>query len=174
MASKNASRAIDPFEIFKQAAAFEQASFNLSADFKKGGLLMRVPMIVNSSFSMELFLKCLLHLRGKCTAAKGHELLKLYDALDKGDHDRIEPHFIRELKANPVMQNIWNLEKAGKLKPLSWRITDILDRANKAFSGWRFSFELQHNQMIYAGVQPIRDAVRFVIIEDRPTWPVSI
>ena len=46
-----------------------------------------VPFVVNSAFSIELYLKTLHHLRG--TSVRGHSLLAIYDALSDESRDMV-------------------------------------------------------------------------------------
>lgn len=165
------AKPLDPFRIFKHATAFELATFTLAKGFKQGNEAFRVPFIVNSAFSAELYFKCLLHLEQRGDKADGHELHKLYQSFTKPHKQRIEVMFQQGMQTNPVMANIFAHESSGDLPKLSWGIDDILKRCNLAFPKWRFSYELAKNEMVYAGIQPIRDAVRSLILELQPTWP---
>ncbi|MBI3894514.1 MAG: hypothetical protein HY313_01145 [Acidobacteria bacterium] len=68
--------------MFRQALSFSTtAAYIHKRDLLKAPTngLSVVPFVVNSAFSIELYLKTLLNLHG--VAARGHSLLNLYDAL---------------------------------------------------------------------------------------------
>jgi hypothetical protein len=142
---KSSALAIDPFKLFKQATFFELASFRLSRAFKAGDEAMRVPFIVNSAFSFELFLKCLLAIEGKCDFRNIHDLHKLHGMLNDKHAKRIGELFDQNMASNPVMRNIYKAEKAGIIPTLAWGIIEILERIKDAFRAWRYSYELPKN-----------------------------
>lgn len=168
---KGPTAPIDPFKIFRQAQAFELASFRLSRAFKAGDDAMRAPYITTSAFSLELFLKCLLTIRRKTDFGHIHNLHILYGKLDDEDAKRIIELYEENVASHPVMQNIFKAEKLNLVPTLKWGITDVLDRIKLAFPDWRYSHELVENKMVYAGAQPISDAVKSMILTIKPAWP---
>ena len=171
--AEDALMAIDPHAIFIQASAFELATLELVQLFKQGSRELEAPFVVNSALSMELYLKCLLHIENKPTQARGHEFVKLFGRLTPQHRTEIANHFEQEKLRHPVLLSIFAAERAGRISALQWGINDVLIRSNEAFEKWRYSYELPINNMVYAGVQPVRDGVRKVILQIHPRWEQS-
>lgn len=114
--------------MFRQAISFASTSAYLyERDLLKAprnGLSV-APFIVNSAFSIELYLKTLAQIHGK--SLKGHELLKLFDALPLNAHQSIEV-VIPECAA-----------KRKLTRSIVFR--DYISELSSAFVEWRYCYE---------------------------------
>jgi len=80
--------------IFRQAVSFATtASYLYKRDLttKPTNGLSIAPFVVNAAFALELYLKALGHLFNK--QMRGHDLLKLFDALPSEAHQALHEHF---------------------------------------------------------------------------------
>jgi len=162
----------DAKDVFFYAACFEYSALMLSKAHQERitkaivGATIRlptvVPGIVNSSFSLELYLKSLLILEGK--NSWGHGLLSLYNEVDTTNQRRIEKLYQEELAKFPI--NFPPTVKSANTIKLD--IISVLERIKDAFSCFRYVFEGNTNS--YIGAQHVRDAVRRVIEEIKPEW----
>jgi hypothetical protein len=114
--------------MFRQAVSFATtAAYLYRTDLLKAprnGASI-APFVVNSAFSMELYLKTLGEIHNR--ALKGHELLKLFDSLPTEARQRIEAVL-------PAC-----LTERGLVGPVNLR-TWILEM-NNAFVEWRYCYE---------------------------------
>jgi hypothetical protein len=83
------------------------------------------PFVVNSAFSIELYLKTLAQAHGK--SLKGHELLKLFDALPQNAKQAIE-------KVIPTCAANRRLEEQPDFRM-------YISALNNAFVDWRYCYE---------------------------------
>jgi HEPN domain-containing protein len=83
------------------------------------------PVVVNYAFSIEVYLKLLLLLTGK-VEGRGHNLTKLFKALDDATRNKVLTHY--------QQANYPSISNADEL------IRDICDCA-KAFEQWRYLYE---------------------------------
>lgn len=115
--------------MFRQAVSFSTAAAYLyDHDLRKtptNGFSI-APFIVNSAFSIELYLKTLGQIHNK--SLKGHELLKLFDALPDAACQAIKI-------ATPQAHT-------QKWKPNENRVfRDYLSELNNSFVEWRYCYE---------------------------------
>ena len=123
--------------IFFQANAFNLAAQKLTQT-GVSNLSFMVPQIVNSSFSSELYLKCLI-LLDTGDAPHGHDLAKLFDQLSDETKNAIETKWNTETaKQTATLDEIDR--RAGA--PVTARtLQDALTREGKAFENWRYAHE---------------------------------
>ena len=123
--------------IFFQADAFNVAAQRLTQTGVPNIPLM-VAQIVNSSFSSELYLKCLI-LLDTGDAPHGHDLAKLFDQLSDESKNAIETKWNAETaKQTATLDEIDR--RAGA--PVTARtLQDALTREGKAFENWRYAHE---------------------------------
>jgi hypothetical protein len=162
----------DPQKIFRHAADFEFATLYLadyiikkleSASPRTPVLVPDASRIVNSSLSLELYLKCLLSLE-KGDYTRGHEIVKLFNDLSIDRRTRIKELFAEEFNRIPHLVYLRQQAKDKK----KYEIEQILQQANNTFVEWRYAFEGLKN-VEYTG-QPVRNAVKRVILEIKPDW----
>lgn len=163
----------DPERMFKHAAVFEFVALFLSDySIKKlnaapPGVGVAIPdaaRIVNSALSLELYLKCLLSIE-KGDYDFEHELVKLFNAISPARQLRIKELFVEEFNRIPHLVYLRQVATDKK----EYEFDRILERANHAFVEWRYAFEGLESGVQYNG-QPVRNAVRRVILEIKPDW----
>lgn len=163
---------VDPRDVYNRAASFELAALSLTRSYGGGDKALKVPIVVNSAFSLELYLKCLLYLEGKPTKADGHSLRNLYGNLDDLHQTVVLVRYDAAIAMSPMMQHTFRRERERTLPTLKWDLDSLLGRLNNAFSAWRYDYELTVNEMVYHGAQPVREAIRSLILDLRPDWPM--
>src|SRR5580692_7426892 len=113
-----------------QANEFEEAYSCLvaahrqmkSSNARRAATYLVAATVVNSAFSLELYLKCLYHIEtGK--RRQTHELYEIFF----------------DLLSQPKQQLIENLYNKQPIPGVSLR--KILERSNNAFDDWRYKFE---------------------------------
>ena len=117
------------YECYKQAAEFEEAEQCLlekvaeirKTDKREAASKFVSAIAVNSAFSLELYLKCLLHIdRRKMYSI--HQLVCLFKQLSPKRKDQIEKLYAAE-------------HSTGE------SLTKILEESDTAFEDWRYKFE---------------------------------
>lgn len=125
--------------MFRQAVSFcSTSAYLFERDLQKvprNGLSV-APFVVNSAFSIELYLKTLGHIHG--TSLKGHKLLELYDSLPTEANRAIEA-------AIPAS------ERKRKLKD-SINFREYISELNNTFVEWRYCYEV--GQTNHVGIEP--------------------
>jgi hypothetical protein len=130
-------------EVTKVQAMFRQAlSFSTTAAYlhkrdlltaPRNGLSV-APFVVNSAFSIELYLKTLHELQG--SSARGHSLLDLYDHLSSATRDVIVRHALKNANAYNV-----NLTTADQFR-------EFVAELNNSFNDWRYCYEKGSTQQV--------------------------
>ena len=108
--------------MFHQAYAFAR----IAADIYKKGLVTNPnntpPFVVNSAFSIELYLKTVAQIYGK--TLRGHDLIELFDALP-------------QRAVNAIGDQIAKSKDIGDIKAFR----KALDANRRAFECWRYLYE---------------------------------
>lgn len=122
--------------MFRQALSFcNTSAYIYERDLLKtprNGLGV-APFVVNSAFSIELYLKTLGQIHGR--SLRGHKLLELYDSLPAEAHQAIE-------KAIPISAQKRKLE--GKIDIRAY-ISDL----NNTFIEWRYCYEAGRTNVVH-------------------------
>lgn len=117
--------------MFRQALSFSTTAAHLyRQDLSKAprnGLSI-TPFVVNSAFSIELYLKTLHELQGT-TPGKEHHLLKLYDGLTVATRDVVVRHAVA------------NGATYGGRVTTDEQFRDFIDELDSAFVDWRYCHE---------------------------------
>lgn len=121
------------------------------------------PYITVSSFSIELFLKCLYALEKGKKAKNIHKLYQLYDALS--DDSKIIIKMLYEMYAEKDPSLIVLKSKVPEMKT---DLEDILKDMSNAFVNWRYSYE--GNLTSFQGSGPIINAIIGRISMLQPDW----
>ena len=122
--------------IYNQAVAFANTSAylyerDLRRSPRKG--VSAVPFVVNAAFGIELYLKALAQKHG--LALRGHELIKLYEALPSKAHMEIEA-VTPKCAANRALDEAPNF-------------LAYLKNLNSTFVEWRYSYELERTGAVH-------------------------
>ena len=119
--------------IYKQAKCFAAVALDLrnkiSIHGPQAGRYAQL-LIVNAAFAIELYLKALCAKAG--LPQRGHELLKLYDALPSDATACIS-------KTSSTLIEKYKIER---------ELRACLEGLNNAFQEWRYSYEYDHEPMI--------------------------
>ena len=176
-----------PGHIFKAAANFEFAANLLNADFGRrfaaitkqlqegyqataDNLPTMEPHLVNSAFALELYFKSLIMLETG-VAQKGHELLKLCQAISNAKRIRIKELFDEIVTSSPH----WvDMKSRFPSDQNSFEFPGVLITANNAFAEWRYAFEgiKTANQLLL--FRPALPATRKAILEMKPEWEALV
>lgn len=120
------------------------------------------PIITNTAFSIELYLKCL-YLIEKGKPAKGHFLDKLYRDLTKETREIIEVTYDMLV---PQSQTIALLKQ--KVPNMKTDLESVLKEMSNSFVKWRYSYEGGITGFPASG--PLIDAIRLRIKMLKPDW----
>ena len=163
-----------PHYIFVMAESFSAALNMLShatiplamvrehIDVKK---LLTIPEIVNESFSVELYFKCLHACGNKGLAPRGHDLLHLFTGLPPQQQMMVEKKFKEVQSKNTVTAT-----RANKLKQSSLpTIMETLRESNRAFEKFRYAWE-DDNRVRSFDLMNVRIGVRETILQLRPEF----
>jgi HEPN domain-containing protein len=144
-------------EIYSQAVEYQRAAELLGESDNRHEVTS--PWVTCCALSLELYLKCLLHLE-TATYPRGHKLLKLFEALSPERQDRIEAHYLD-------FRTIKSTEKPNRS---GYALRELLSISNMAFDDWRYSFEDRKKKLHFcAGV--IIPCVKRAIAEACPLFP---
>ena len=122
--------------MFRQALSFcSTAAYLYEKDFQKTpiNVLSLAPFVVNSVFSIELYLKTLAQIHNR--SLTGHELLKLFNSLPPEAHRAIEA-------AIPRCAQKWKLE-------IKIDFRDYIAELNNTFVEWRYLYEVGRTNAVY-------------------------
>jgi hypothetical protein len=137
--------------LFQQGMRFMNASTIINRVIKgqevvpKSGdpIQFVVPLMVNRIFALELFLKCLCLMQGG-QPRKTHQLVELWQQLNRVNQQRIEDHF----KGTPdhteemiaAAGNALGPEDIARFRSMN-SVLPILTHANRGFEEFRYAFE---------------------------------
>jgi hypothetical protein len=126
--------------MFRHAVSFAStAAYVYERDLKDvpRNVLGIAPFVVNSAFSIELYLKTLNQIHGNIV--KGHSLLALYDALPQKGHQAIRNAASRYANEYHVSKNL--------------NFRSLISEVNNAFVEWRYCYEEGQTDLIK--IQPM-------------------
>jgi hypothetical protein len=121
------------------------------------------PIITNTAFSIELYLKCIYMIEKGQPAPNIHHLDKLYRKLSKESRDMIEAIYDMLV---PQSQTLMVLKQ--KVPEMKTDLDSVLKEMSSAFIKWRYSFE--GNITGFPASGPIIDALRSRIKMLKPEW----
>jgi len=160
----------DPHEIFLQAEYFNEACKVLGPEKSQKPYLI-IPIATCGSFSLELYLKCLLSIQSpKNEFPAIHNLHTLYSDVEP-QHKKIIEFFFQAISQTDSMVLH---ERVLRQSPLSIEeeIDLILQDNDSAFEGFRYAFGMQNAKMptVYS-THSIRMSVRALILSTlKPDW----
>ena len=113
---------------------FEADAFNLAAQiltqFSIPNIRLMLPHVVLTSFSSELYLKCMILIETG-NVPSGHDLAKLFDQLKDGTKQIIE----NEWNAETAKQSAVEVDRRAR------NLKDTLAKEANAFVTWRYAYE---------------------------------
>lgn len=151
-------------EIYDQANNFLAASNVLNEKLRETDDIGTyiAPIITNTAFCIELYLKCI-YMIEKGQPAQGHFLDKLYRKLSKESRDLIEAIYNMLL---PKSQTDMFLKQ--QMPEMKTDLDSVLKEMSSAFIKWRYSFE--GNITGFPASGPIIDALKGRIKILKPEW----
>jgi len=171
--------AASPEEVFRLGASFEHSAQAIvhSMVVAKGGAFTvsasigsappgMVPMVVCMTFSVELYLKCLVWLETGAPRQRGHSLVSLFGLIAPARQARVKHHY--DAFIGPHRDRI-EATPAPDFGPGSTEFGSALQVASDGFADWRYAYE--RNMVSGPNLaQYFAYAVRRSIIEVRPDW----
>lgn len=148
-----------PERAFDSAQKFFKASsilYNLLTDElrvlnDKPKPISREPFVVNASFALETYLKCLHAIEKHGKFPGGHKLkTELYDTLSDTTKQKIKENYLMILKENRLLNKLIAEKSEAILSELAFE--KVLGQIDKAFENWRYSYQDMpkelHNMLI--------------------------
>lgn len=129
LAQRGIHKEITPIQaMFRQAVSFSQVAAGLYRDINASPQngLFAAPFVVNSVFSIELYLKTLAAIHGR-KLENSHELTKLFDVLPEAAHTAMK-------SVEPSIREKWGV-------PSNADYRQCLADLNNAFVEWRYLHE---------------------------------
>jgi len=151
-----------PESAFVSAQKFFKAStilYNLLTEElralnNKPETISREPFVVNASFALETYLKCLHAIEKNGKFPHGHKLkTELYDTLSDTTKQNIKDNYLMILKENRLLNKLI-AEKVVKSEVILSELAfeKVLGQIDKAFENWRYSYHEMpkelHNMLI--------------------------
>lgn len=155
----------DPRDIFNTANSFDEATRALAEKLAKTndvGTYM-APIITLSSFSVELYLKCIYFIEQGKPALKTHRLDKLYESLSEGSQMVIRLIYDVSVKHDPLVQTMLRKVPSAKVDLLT-----VLNEFSDAFEKWRYSHHKEFHGFHASG--PLIKALKARIGSLKPDW----
>lgn len=158
---------INPRDIFLQGASFYLLVqlIERTPITQDEGMEIVLPVIVNSAFNSELFLKCIICIEtGKVPAI--HELDKLFDLLSAPIRQRLIHKWDTEVV--PLRDPMWGAAETQPNATHERDLTVLVRIASRAFEKVRYSYEPTAPAQFYLSDLP---TILFgVILEMKPEW----
>ncbi|MHB9094185.1 MAG: hypothetical protein ACYC21_05895 [Eubacteriales bacterium] len=123
------------------------------------------PVIINSAFSLEIYLKCLIMIEIGSRPVRGLTLIELFNGLSKESKTAIEQYFNESIARDPGVQVMVN----SKENEIKFDLSSILNEISNAFLDWRSAYEPFPGKIFY-GVGPLFYAVNRRIRQLKPEW----
>lgn len=125
---------MNPKHVLRSAEQFEQTANLVNQQIGMGGHHPPIaPFIVNITFSIELYLKCLIVMEKNSKPKKTHSLYTLFKEVSSASRKAITDDFNDLINSDP-MTNAMKKE----IPHLKTDIHSVLLGMNKAFEQWRY------------------------------------
>lgn len=128
----------NPRDIYQLALRYTEASKILEYQAKGEAWGASAPRLLVDSFAIELYLKCLYVLDTGLTPLRGHNWVKLFDALLSHTRAIIREQFERIVNEDPILRNL------DVINPDAKKVTDFyrsLQAAGNTFDKRRYLYE---------------------------------
>ena len=149
-------------KIYQLAEQYSEASRILDEQMKGDAPFVSAPRLLVDSFAVELYLKCLYVLDTDSAPRRGHDWVKLFEALKSHTRTAIREAFERIVHDDPVLRHL------DVINPDAVMFTDFnrsLAAARDTFDKRRYRYESQpDSEWFYAHL--LREAIRSVTIMD--------
>lgn len=152
-------------DIYESANNFYLASLAVNEKLSKTDDIQVyiAPITTLTSFSIELYLKCIYMIENNKPAENIHGLDKLFDAL--GDESKLLIKFFYD---NFIQQDLLVNELKKQVPELNTNLEDVLKESSKAFIKWRYSYE--KNLCDFPSGTTIINALKARIKTLKPDW----
>jgi hypothetical protein len=126
-----------------------------------------VPAIVLSTFSLELYLKCLLWITVGNPPKNTHLLDKIFGKLPVSTQNEIKESYAFHAPATPSNHALAPVDFDGT--PIDFSFDSVLATNSNVFKTWRYAYE-NHGLMRCYGMPYLLQAVKIAILKVQPTW----
>jgi hypothetical protein len=161
---------IDPFDVLISASMFHKATGILAQHGNDHSLA--IPMMVYECMTVELYMKCLLRQRGVSEHTLknlGHDLKKLFHALDDVDRQKIDKYLQNVVASHPDQKRITEIGVPVDLDSILDRTCDLFVKARYWFEGNAFSMD-SSGLTSNLGLSFLAAALKELIFEVKPEW----
>ena len=149
-------------KIFRLAEKYTEASRILRKEMGGDGWESSAPRLLVDSFAVELYLKCLYVLDANKRPKRGHDWLKLFEALERQTQLAIREEFKRIIESDVVLNNL------GTINPEAAKLTDFnrsLEAARDTFDKRRYVYEgIPEGEWFYGHM--LQQSIRNVTVMD--------
>jgi hypothetical protein len=148
------------------ADQFDEAS-GVLGDHMMGKSVPRlfIPHIVNGTFALEVYLKCLYFIE-KSESIHGHHLKKIYDQLTPETKRQVKIAYEKTIADSGEAKIITEFMRQKKVD-MDWRLEKVLEDMSEAFIRYRYAFEFARFKP-FLGYVELVTALRSRILELRP------
>lgn len=149
-------------KIFRLAESYTEASLILRREMGGDGFEKSAPRLLVDSFAVELYLKCLYVLDTNKKPKRGHDWLKLFQALKPETQLAIREEFKRIIDSDVVLRNLETINpEAAKLKDFN----RSLEAAKDTFDKRRYVYEgFSEKEWFYGHM--LQQSVRNIAVMD--------
>ncbi len=151
--STDKKTSIDTLNAYRSARLFEKASNLIERERGiKHEKLWFTPVIINSAFSLEVYLKCLIRIETGSRPIRGLTLIELFYELSEESKIAVEKYFSEKIELD---------------------LFSILNEISNTFVEWPHAYKRVSDKS-FIGVGPIFYAVNRRIRELRPEWTEEV
>lgn len=155
----------DPALAFQSAEAFDEVARVLHRAAMQGHkYILPVAIVMNASFALETYIKCLAALESGLFL-RGHDTLKLFRKLRSETQSRLRAYHYDYVSDKPEFE-------AAKKKGVKVDLDSLLERGRNAFVNFRYAFENIPVGQDW-GVGGLNAALRNEILKLHPEWKID-
>jgi hypothetical protein len=155
---------IDARAVFDHASRFHYAGAVLRIEFQRMTAPTIEPYVVVSSFSSELYMKCLYAMESDGNRIHGHNLRKLFDVLSQETKEELTGGWA-------TISQIYNqsYEQYGEKFRLPRDLIAQLDLSGRMFEDMRYFYE-SGDFAKHWFLSPLPDLLRKIVLDRHPDW----
>ncbi len=163
--SNEGAQPFDPALAFQSAEAFDEVARVLHRAAMQGHkYILPVAIVMNASFALETYLKCLAALESGLFL-RGHDTLKLFRKLRSETQSALRAYHDKYISGKPEFE-------AAKKKGIKVDLDSLLKRGRNAFVDFRYAFEKVPVGRDW-GVGGLNQAIREEILKLHPEWEID-
>jgi hypothetical protein len=150
---------------FQSAEAFDEVARVLHRAAMQGHkYILPVAIVMNASFALETYLKCLVALESR-QFLRGHDTWKLFRKLKSDTQVRLRAFHDNYIKGKPEFE-------AAKKKGIKVDLDSLLKRGRNAFVDFRYAYETMPAGRDW-GVGGLNQALQGEILKLHPEWKID-